>query len=257
MKTVYGPVPSWRLGKSLGIDVISVGKICSFDCLYCQLGAKDKVTVRRAKFVEPSEIQTDLSDALAALTKGDLDVITFSGMGEPTLASNLGDVIEVVREITDLPLAILTNSSFLHLREVRVTLQKIDIVVAKLDAPNAVLLQKINRPHPSLSFKTIIDGLKAFRREYKGVFELQMMCIPENKRHVVELASRAAELKPDRVELNTPLRRSPVTPLGRTELKAIKELFEAKGLHTISVYNAGVVDVTSINHEETLRRRPK
>jgi wyosine [tRNA(Phe)-imidazoG37] synthetase (radical SAM superfamily) len=92
MKTVYGPVPTWRLGKSLGIDVISVGKICSFDCVHCQLGAKDEMTVRRAKFVEPELIQTDLSEALAALTKGDLDVITFSGIGEPTLASNLGEV---------------------------------------------------------------------------------------------------------------------------------------------------------------------
>ena len=175
MKTVYGPVPSWRLGKSLGIDVISVRKICSFDCVYCQLGAKDKMTVRRAKF----------------------------------------------------------------------------------DAPNAAVLKKINRPHPSLSFKTILDGLKAFGRVYEGAFELQIMVINENARHVEELASRAAELKPDRVELNTPLRRCPVKPLGRAELKAVKDIFEEKGLNTISVYEAGEVEVTSINHKETLRRRPE
>jgi len=257
MKTVYGPVSSWRLGKSLGIDVISVGKICSFDCVYCQLGAKDEMTVRRAKFVKPELIQTDLSEALAALTEGDVDVITFSGMGEPTLASNLGEVVEMVRGITDVPLAILTNSSFLHLHEVRTTLQKIDKVVAKLDAPNAAVLKKINRPHPSISFKTILEGIKEFRRVYEGEFELQMIFIDENKRHVEELVSHAAELKPDRVEINTPLRHCPVEPLDTEEIKDIKDIFEEKGLATISVYEAGELEVKSINYKETVRRRPE
>jgi wyosine [tRNA(Phe)-imidazoG37] synthetase (radical SAM superfamily) len=221
------------------------------------LGKKDEKTVKRARFVNVERIKEDLSEALDALKGSEVDIITFSGLGEPTLASNLGEVVEMVRGLTDVPLAILTNSSFLHLKEVRTTLQKIDTVVAKLDAQNAAVLRRINRPHPSISFETIMDGLKAFRNEYSGEFELQMMCIPENARHVEELASRAAELKPDRVELNTPLRRCPVKPLGKAELKAVKDIFEEKGLNTISVYEAGEVEVRSINHKETLRRRPE
>jgi wyosine [tRNA(Phe)-imidazoG37] synthetase (radical SAM superfamily) len=257
MKTVYGPVPSWRLGKSLGIDVISVGKICSFDCVYCQLGAKDEMRVRRAKFVEPRRIQTDLSEALAALTEGDVEVITFSGTGEPTLASNLGEVIEMVRGLTDVPLAILTNSSLLHLKEVRTTLQKIDTVVAKLDAPNVEIFQSINRPHPSLSIDRIITGIKELRKAYEGEFELQMMFIPENKRNAEELASLAVEIDPDRVEINTPLRGCPVKPLSREDLRGITRIFEKKGLDTVSVYEARKPEVKSVNYEETSKRRPE
>jgi wyosine [tRNA(Phe)-imidazoG37] synthetase (radical SAM superfamily) len=257
MKTVYGPVPSWRLGKSLGIDVISVQKICSFDCVYCQLGKKDEKTVKRARFVNVERIKEDLSEALDALKGSDVDIITFSGMGEPTLASNLCEAIEVVRAITDLPLAILTNSSLLHLKEVRSTLKKIDKVVAKLDAPNAEIFQSINRPHTSLSIDRIITGIKELRKAYEGEFELQMMFITENKRNAEELASLAVEIDPDRVEINTPLRGCPVKPLSTAELRGINRLFKKKGLDTVSVYEARKPEVKSVNYEETSKRRPE
>ncbi|MHC1581599.1 MAG: radical SAM protein, partial [Candidatus Syntropharchaeia archaeon] len=178
MKTIYGPVPSWRLGRSLGVDVITRKKICSFDCIYCQLGKKDEKTVKRRKFVEIEKVKRDLLEVIDSVSA---DVITFSGMGEPTLASNLGEMIEMVKEITDLPLAILTNSSLLYLNGVRRALNEIDKVIAKLDVPDEELLQRVNKPHQSISFEKILKGIKEFRKGYKGKLELQMMFIDENK----------------------------------------------------------------------------
>ncbi|MHC1567031.1 MAG: radical SAM protein [Candidatus Syntropharchaeia archaeon] len=253
MKTIYGPVPSWRLGRSLGVDVITRKKICSFDCIYCQLGKKDEKTVKRRKFVEIEKVKRDLLEVIDSVS---VDVITFSGMGEPTLASNLGEMIEVVREITDLPLAILTNSSLLYLKEVRRALNEIDKVIAKLDVPDEELLQRVNRPHQSISFEKILKGIKEFRKGYKGKLELQMMFIDENKGCTKRLARLASEITPERVEINTPLRPSPVNPLGKEEIKEIKEIFEENGLDTISVYESERIEAEPLNYGETLRRRP-
>ncbi len=254
MRAIYGPVPSWRLGSSLGVDLISGEKVCSFDCIYCQLGKTAEKTVKRGVFVQTEKIRTDLSDLLD--TAGSVDIITFSGMGEPTLASNLQDVIDVIRKITDLPLAILTNSSFLHLKEVQEALEGIEKVVAKLDAPNEELFQRMNRPHASISFAKLVKGMKEFRRGYEGGFELQMMITEENRGCAEEMATLAAEIKPERVEVNTPLRPCPVKPLSKEEIKGIKETFEKKGLNTISVYESGEVEVEPVNYKEMRRRRP-
>ena len=254
MKTVYGPVPSWRLGKSLGIDLISSEKVCSFDCIYCQLGEKDEKTVKRRKFVETQKIKSNLLDALDVVKN--VDIITFSGMGEPTLASNLKEVIETVREISDLPLAILTNSSLLHTRDVQNALNRVEKVIAKLDAPNEDLLQQINRPHPTISFLQILKGITEFRRRYDGELELQMMFTDENKQHAKELARLAAKIKPERVDINTPLRPSPTKPLSKSEIKEITEIFDEKRLNTISVYESNKIKVETIDYKETKRRRP-
>ena len=254
MKTVYGPVPSWRLGRSLGIDLISSEKVCSFDCIYCQLGEKDEKTVKRRKFVETRRIKEDLLETLDLAE--DVEVITFSGMGEPTLASNLKEVISIVRGITDLPLAILTNSSLLHRREVQNTLKTIERVITKLDAPDEKLFQRINRPHPSISFSQTLKGIKKLRSGYNGELELQIMFTDENKEHARELAGFAAEIKPERVDINTPLRPSPIKPLNKSEIKEIKEIFEEKSLNTKTVYESNKIKVETVDHEETARRRP-
>lgn len=254
MKTVYGLVPSWRLGKSLGIDLISSEKVCSFDCIYCQLGEKDEKTIKRRIFVETQKIKEDLLDLLDVAE--DVDIITFSGMGEPTLASNLKEVIETVRGITDLPIAVLTNSSLLHTRDVQNALNGIEKVIAKLDASDEKLFQRINRPHPSISFVKILKGIKEFRNKYDGEFELQIMFTDENKMYARELARLACEIKPERVDINTPLRLSPIKPLSKSEIKEIKEIFDEKGLNTISVYESNKIKVETVDHEETTRRRP-
>ncbi|HEX54610.1 MAG TPA: radical SAM protein, partial [Candidatus Altiarchaeales archaeon] len=114
MNSVYGPVPSWRLGRSLGVDPICGKKVCNFDCIYCQLGRTSRKAERR-KFVEADKVREDIE---RIIDKVSADVITLSGTGEPTLAENLNEIIDVIREMTDLPIAILTNSSLLHKNEI-------------------------------------------------------------------------------------------------------------------------------------------
>ena len=127
MSIIYGPVASWRLGRSLGIDLLSVKeKTCSFNCVYCQLGKTTLLLSERREFVSLVELTRELD----SVTKIGADYVTFSGTGEPTLASNLGRAIEVVRSIVQLPVAVLTNSSLMSSGDVRCELAKADVVVA-------------------------------------------------------------------------------------------------------------------------------
>ena len=146
MNIVYGPVPSWRLGRSLGIDLVSAqGKTCTFDCVYCQLGRTTCSTDQRQVFVETEQLQAEL----ATLPPIEIDYVTFSGTGEPTLAANLCEALRLVGEWSaprGLPTAVLTNASLLSRPDVRRDLAHADLVVAKLDAPNEALFQVINRP---------------------------------------------------------------------------------------------------------------
>lgn len=253
MKCVYGPVPSWRLGSSLGVDPISVeDKICSFNCVYCQLGGKGEMTAERKIFVTAKAFEDDLKHALE---KTRPDVITFSGTGEPTLAKNLGEMVDVMRKMTDLPIAVLTNSSLMYLEEVREILSRMDIVVAKLDAPNQELFRKINRPAPEITFDKVVDGITSFRSEFSGKLALQMMFIKDNKDYAEEMAEIAVEIKPDEVQINTPLRPCRVKPLTPEEIESIKNRFDFKGLNIVSVYDAEKPEVKAIDKEEIMRRR--
>ncbi|MBU4201987.1 MAG: radical SAM protein, partial [Candidatus Altiarchaeota archaeon] len=157
MKTVYGPVPSWRLGKSLGVDIICSEKNCNFDCAYCQLGTTTHKTTERRDFIDLERVRKDMGEVLG---KAEIDIITLSGTGEPTLAKNLGEAIDIIRELTDIPIAILTNSTLLHQEEVRNELKKLDHVIAKLDAPNQEILEILNRPAEDINFNSILSGIK-------------------------------------------------------------------------------------------------
>jgi wyosine [tRNA(Phe)-imidazoG37] synthetase (radical SAM superfamily) len=254
MKTVYGPVPSWRFGRSLGIDPVCrfKEKVCSFDCIYCQLGRTKHKIIRRRKFVEASRIEKDLKDALK---KAKADIITISGSSEPTLASNLGEIIKKIRKTSGLPIAILTNASLLSRKEVRKELSQLDIVAAKLDAPNAEIFKKINRPYKSVSFKRLVEGIMRFRKEYRGKLALQMMFTKENAAYAKEMAELAEKIKPDEVQLNTPLRPSPVKPLSPSEMKKIKKEF--RKFNVISVYDAEKVKAKALDLHETEARRPE
>ena len=256
MKTVYGPVPSWRLGKSIGVDLISQeNKVCPFDCTYCQLGKTKEKTINRAVFVETSKIGRDLPPVLEK-SDVDVDVVTFSGTGEPTLALNLGEAVDAVRELTALPIAILTNASLMYLEEVRISLTKFDRVIAKLDAPNEKIFKEINRPDARLSFAKILEGIKRFRDIYDGKLALQIMFMDENRRCARELADLALDINPDEVQINTPTRPCPVQPLSPDQIEKIDKIFEKKGIKTVSVYKMGKPEVKVVDLEDTLRRRP-
>lgn len=251
MKTIYGPVPSWRLGRSLGVDVICrKEKVCSFDCVYCQLGKTFNKTIRRTEFIDLGILREDLTNAISKINA---DVVTLSGMGEPTLASNLKDAIELISQYTDLPLAILTNSSLMYEKDVSDALKKLDIVVAKLDAPNQQLFQKINRPTEEISYKDVINGIKQFRNDFKGKLAIQIMFIKENEDYAEEMANTVRGLNPDEVQVNTPLRPSPVKPLSSERIESIMKHFNE--LNAISVYRSEKPKVEVIDKTELLRRR--
>jgi wyosine [tRNA(Phe)-imidazoG37] synthetase (radical SAM superfamily) len=250
---IYGPVPSWRLGKSLGIDLLSTqGKTCSFDCIYCQLGETVHTLAERKEFVPIRRLVLELEQVKDV----DADYTTFSGLGEPTLASNLGQAIEVVKSALGLPVAVLTNSSLMPHEDVRQALARADVVAAKLDAPNEELFRRINRPVAGYSLDEILQGIRRFRSEYKGKLALQMMFVKANKDYAPEMARMATELSPDEVQINTPLRPCCVAPLLPEEIAAIRQEFAALA-RVVTVYEALRVDVTPLNLRETLRRRPE
>jgi len=254
MKLTYGPVPSWRLERSFGVDAIStLENTCSFDCVYCQLGKTRHKTDKRKKFVDEKNIEKELKQ-IKNLEKI-ADIITLSGTGEPTLAKNLGKVIDIIRKNTNLPIAILTNSSLIHRKDVQKDLKKVDIVVAKLDAPNEVLFEKINGPYKGITFQKVINGIKSFRKKYNGKLALQMMFIKENKGYAPKMADLARKLKVNEVQINTPLRPCTVKPLNKREINKIMKEF--KGLNVVSVYDKKKPIVNIINLKETLKRRPK
>jgi wyosine [tRNA(Phe)-imidazoG37] synthetase (radical SAM superfamily) len=256
-KYIYGPVPSWRLGSSLGIDLLSQEeKICNFDCLYCQLGPIKEYTLERKIYVTIKEVIEELE----GLPGTNIDYITFSGRGEPTLAANLGEAIRAVKLMRKEKIAVLTNSSLMEIDGVRKELALADFVVAKLDACSSELLQAINKPAKGVEFGNIVEGIKVFRKDYKGKLALQMMLINKNKNDVDKLIYLANYIKPDEVQVNTPLRPCGIKPLTKEEILKVKNSFIAscKGVNVVSAYDERTIkDIVSLSDEDTLKRRGK
>jgi wyosine [tRNA(Phe)-imidazoG37] synthetase (radical SAM superfamily) len=249
---IYGPVPSWRIGSSLGIDLLSrADKICSFDCTYCQLGRTLTRQTERKVFV-PVE---NVLEEIRLLPEISIDYFTFSGRGEPTLASNLGEAIRALKAIRQTKIAVITNASLIWQEDVQKDLLAADLVIAKLDAPSEEIFAAINRPAEGLRLGDILGGLVDFRKSFPGKFALQVMFIEQNKGHAAEIASLYRTIAPDEVQINTPLRPCAVEPLGREELSRIKDLFN--GLNTLSVYESHKIQVKPISDDDTLRRRGK
>lgn len=266
MKYIYGPVPSWRLGRSLGVDPVSTEKkACSFDCIYCQLGRTINPTTKRKVFVKLDDFVKELILAKKLLRESTLekgldekelpiDYITFSGLAEPTLAENLSELVKVIHQNMPQPVAILTNSSLMTREGVLRDLLLFDVVVAKIDAPDEILFKKINRPFVNYGIEKIIEQIKIFSKNYNGRLELQMMFIDYNKYFAKEMADIAKKIRPYRVQLNTPLRPSPVSPLSVEEMDQVEKEF--KGLNVINVYKAKRPKVVPLDEIETRRRRP-
>ncbi len=250
---IYGPVPSWRLGRSLGVDLLCArGKICSFDCVYCQLGRTTSFAVKRREFVSTARLAEELKGVQGIAA----DYVTFSGTGEPTLASNLGHAIDIAKSTLHLPVAVLTNSSLISREDVQDDLVKADVVVAKLDAHNQELFRRVNRPVAGLMLGDIIEGIKLFRSKFMGKLCLQILFVQANKNFAVEIAQTASSLSPDEVQLNTPLRPCDVKPLPPSQMASIKDKFGDLN-NVVTVYEASRPEVKPLNLPETLRRRPK
>lgn len=229
--SIYGPVKSWRLGLSLGIDVLCIDSICSFECIYCQLGKIHRVTKERGVFVSTEKVLEDLqkTDWQTA------DVITFSGSGEPTLAENLGEIIEEIKTLTKKPIVVLTNSTLLHEKRVRQDLAKADKIFCKLDAWSDAVLQRIDRPATGISLESIISGIFDLRREFDGFLAIQTMILRlPNQFEIEKLAEIYQLIKPDEVQLNLPSRPVPREYFVETRGNSVELNSDFKQIKTIS-----------------------
>jgi wyosine [tRNA(Phe)-imidazoG37] synthetase (radical SAM superfamily) len=208
MKYVFGPVPSRRLGQSLGIDTIPL-KTCNWNCVYCQLGRTQPLTNERKEYFPSEEILTQVRDALHAHVPGEIDWVTFVGSGEPLLHARMGYLIRQVKGMTELPVAVITNGSLLYLPEVRQELRVADAILPSLDAGTSELYRKINRPHPEITFERLVEGLIAFRQEYRGRFWVEVMLVRglnDTPQALVDIARVLQEIRPDAVHINLPTR---------------------------------------------------
>jgi wyosine [tRNA(Phe)-imidazoG37] synthetase (radical SAM superfamily) len=200
---IFGPVPSRRLGFSLGVDIIPA-KYCSFDCIYCQIGKTTNVEIARKSFTDPYTIIDEIIDAVNKTER--IDYITFSGSGEPTLNSDLGTMIKEVKKTTDIPVAVITNGALLYLDDVRKDLLLADVILPSLDAVSEDVFRYINRPHSLIDIETIIRGLKLLRNEYQGKIWLEVMLIKDvndTREELGKLKKIVSELNVDKLQLNT------------------------------------------------------
>ncbi|MBY0404501.1 MAG: radical SAM protein [Cyanobacteria bacterium] len=204
--SVYGPVHSWRVGSSLGIDLLLQNSICSFNCIYCQLGDIQVKTSERKIYVTTDQVERDLKES--AWEKS--DIITLSGSGEPTLALNLGEVIHMIKEYTQKPVMVLTNGTLLRDPAVQNDLLQADQIAVKLDAASEDGLKRMNRPVAGISLDTIVEGAVALRQRFTGKMSLQCMFMPANVTEADKLADLILKIKPDEVQLNTPKRPYPL-----------------------------------------------
>lgn len=240
----YGPVYSRRLGFSLGVDVLP-GKICSFGCVYCQLGKTNQTTLNRFACADIRELKRQLKIILA--NKPKIDYITISGSGEPTLHKNLEKIIAAINTVTGhkYPICVITNSSLLWEKAVRKELMKADLVVPSLDACNEKMFQAIDKPDKNLVFEQVLQGLIQFRREFKNEFWLEIMLIRganDNKKAFLGFRELVKKINPDKVHINLPERPAPHSKRKlMPEAAKVKEFKEILGAVAAVVVSPGAL----------------
>ncbi|MBI9020740.1 MAG: radical SAM protein [Verrucomicrobia bacterium] len=245
-KYLFGPVPSRRLGRSLGIDVTPF-KTCSFDCVFCQLGCTTHLATERGEFVPFDEVCAELERWLAE--DGRADYITFAGSGEPTLYSRLGELIDFIKARTEIPVIVLSNGTLLYQPAVREQLLNADIVKVSLSAWDEASFQRINRPAPGLCFELLLSGESDFRAEFGGQLWLEaflMEGINAAPEQVRQIAAAVATVRPDRIQLNTAVRPpAEVTarPVAAETLEALCECFEPRA-EAVTSFDAAPVSGT-------------
>lgn len=262
---LFGPVPSRRLGRSLGIDVIPP-KTCTLDCLYCESGPTAHLSLLRQAFIPPDVVLAQL-EAFMARHPGSVDALTFSSAGEPTLYEPLGELIPAIKKkFPTVPLVVLTNGTLLWDADVRRALLKADRVVPSLDAARPDVFARLNRPHPRLSFDRVIEGLEAFRREYKGAYHLEILLVSgvnDAPEHLRDLAALVRRIGPDRVELNTVVRPPAVAGIRGLSAEAMgqaAEFFSSCPVEVLGSYEAKgrreAEEALEERLEALVRRRP-
>jgi len=225
-KYLYGPVPSRRLGLSLGVDIVPF-KVCTLDCVYCQLGGTTEKTLERKDYVPVEAVLAELKERLNEGLQADF--ITISGSGEPTLNSRLGELIDGIKKITDIPVAVLTNGTLLYKQDVRADCARADVVLPSLDAGDEQAYQRVNRPHSALSIEKLISGLCEFRNEFAGRIWLEVFFIEgfnTDTEQIAKIRDAVNRIRPDKVQLNTAVRPTAepsIKSLNAEKLQAIAE----------------------------------
>ena len=260
---LYGPVPSRRLGRSLGIDLVP-HKVCTFDCVYCQIGKTTHKSLVRREYVPVKEI---LEEVKTFLQNGNasVDFLSLGGSGEPTLHSKIRSIIAGMKELTPIPVAVLTNGFLLFRKRVRQDLLRADVVLPSLDAASQVVFERINRPPEDCSINKIIEGMVEFRKIYKGQIWLEILfCkgINDTEDELRRMKEAVEKIQPDLIHLNTVVRPPSekwALALSREELEKIKAFFGEKA-EIISEFDRRLlpVDMQELTEKvlTILRRRP-
>ena len=261
MAHIFGPVPSRRLGLSLGVDLIPL-KTCTYDCLYCQVGRTTRQSLEIESFVPVTEVLEELGKKLEICSP---DAITFSGSGEPTLSSDIDRVISFVKERTDTKTVILTNGSLLWREDVRHRISEADIIMPTLTTAFDETFRLLHEPHADLDLNTIVEGLKSLRRTYKGNLFLEVVLLAgfnDSEKELEGLKSMIDQISPDKIQLNTVVR-PPSDPraisLDIKRLEEIKSLFGEKAeiiAQTPLKHRRGEDDTVNATILEMAKRRP-
>ncbi|MBN1822458.1 MAG: radical SAM protein [Prolixibacteraceae bacterium] len=237
-KYLFGPVPSRRLGMSLGVDLVPK-KVCSLDCIYCEVGKTTKRTLDRKEYIRIDKVKEELTHYFK--NNPAPDYITFSGSGEPTLNVLIGEILQFIKQIRpDIPVAVLTNGTLLYDKNVREAILNANLVLPSLDTATEVVFQKINRPVKGLYIKKYIQGLIDFRKEFKRLIWLEIFILPgynDTEDELTELKKVILKIKPDSVQLNTLDRPGTVSNLrGATkqELLKVSEYWNLNNIEIIS-----------------------
>jgi len=239
-KYIYGPVPSRRLGLSLGVSPIP-SSTCNYSCIYCQLGRTKNLTNQRKVFFPVMDIISELKDYTKTNPK--YDIITIVGEGEPTLYKNLGLLIEKIKEMTEKPIAVITNGALLSKSSVRKELLKADFVLPSIDASTEEMFKKINRPYGKINYNEVLNGLIDFSKEYNGKLLIETMLIKninDQESRLLALKNVLSEIDYDRLYINTPVRPPAENNVKEPSVKALNKAVEIlKGISIEQLISTG------------------
>jgi len=235
-KHLFGPVPSRRLGISLGLDLVPM-KSCSLNCTYCESGSTTVLTLERKEYVPFEAIKEELTHYFSHHPEP--DYMTFSGSGEPTLNSKIGEVLNFLKtRIADIPVALLTNGTLLYQKAVRDDIKGAAVVIPSLDAATEKVFARVNRPHRGLRLKTMIGGMVQFRKEYSGQIWLEVFLVPglnDTKAELTAIKRAIERIEPDQVHLNTLDRPGAVISIRAATRNELERVLDFWGLDNASI----------------------
>ncbi len=238
-KYLFGPVPSRRLGMSLGVD-LDPKKVCSLDCVYCEAGKTTNLTMERKEYISYEKITKELEHYFNNNPKP--DYVTFSGSGEPTLNSRMGDVIKFIRKkVPNIPIAVITNGNLLYNKDVREELKEINILLPSIDAATVEVFKKINRPAENLNLNKYIKGLIEFRKIFKGEIWLEVFILPgynDSDNEIIKLKEAIEKIKPDIIQLNTLDRPGTVAGLKPATNEKLNYIIDMWGFDNVKIIAA-------------------